>query len=314
MSDAADTVQATRLPPDPPSRRPVKPAVWLGLAVVAVCLIGAILIGIYGSRLWGGAPAKPPAVSAAAVREPAVTAEDATATALRSRIAQLEQELAEARRGLAAGVAEGSLDSATARSLAARLDRLEAAQRRSGRAAAAAVAAGALADAAQTSRPFSAELASLERLMPDSAQVAGLRRLADAGAPTRAALAAEFPEAAARAAAAARAPGAKASFLSRALAAVGSLVTIRRIDRTSGTSTDAVLARAEVRAGDGDLEGALDQMRALPPAALAATADWRERAARRIEIERRVAALRAAALRDLAFEAPAPADTQEPDR
>jgi hypothetical protein len=45
-------------------------------------------------------------------------------------------------------------------------------------------------------------------------------------------------------------------------------------------------------------------MRALPPGAQKATADWRERARRRVEIEARIAGLRTAALRDLALTAP----------
>ena len=179
-------------------------------------------------------------------------------------------------------------------------------------AASAAVAAGALADAAQTSRPFPGELASLERLMPDSSLVAGLRPLAETGAPTRAALAAEFPDIAARAARAAHAPRPNASFLARMFSALGSLITVRRVDDFTGNSPDAVLTRAERRVDDGDIEGALEQLRTLPPAAQSATADWRERAQRRVDIETRIAILRTAALRDLADETPPPQTGAQP--
>ena len=77
---------------------------------------------------------------------------------------------------------------------------------------------------------------------------------------------------------------------------------MRRVDDFSGNSPDAILTRAERRVDDGDIEGALEQLRALPPAAQAATADWRQRAQRRVDIETRIAILRTAALRDLADE------------
>jgi hypothetical protein len=283
------SAEPTHLPPEAPPRL-LGPRFWAAVAFTAVCLLAAVIVGVYGSKLWRK-PGPPP---------PSAVAEPSNA-ALKARVAQLERQLAEARAGQGAATATAELPRDSAAALTERVDRLERNQRRAARAASAAIAAGVLADAAQTSRPFIGELAALERIMPDSDLVTGLRPLAEQGAPTRAALAAEFPDVAARAAAAAHAPASGAGFLSRAWAALGSLVSLRRVDDVTGGSPDAALARAERRVADGDLEGALEQLRTLPAPAQAATADWRERARRRLEIERRIDGLRTGALRDLAY-------------
>jgi hypothetical protein len=176
---------------------------------------------------------------------------------------------------------------------------LETGQNRAIDAAAASLAAASLAEAAQTSRPFAGELAALERLLPLSADLRDLRRLAEIGAPTRAALAAAFDGAAAKASVAAHEPGPKASALARVLYLFSSIIVVRRVDDVNGNGADAVLARAGRQASEGDLEGALDSLRALPPKALTAFADWREKAEARVEIDRRITAVRQAALGDL---------------
>lgn len=277
-------------PPGPAARRPLPRGAWRLLALLGAGVLAAVLLAIYAPRMLSR-----PDPAAAGV----VAVEPESAEALKARIAELERALA------AAGTtpqrpAGPPLASADAGAINARLDRLEQAQRRSARAASAAVAAAALADAAATSRPFVAEVLTLERLMPGSEALAGLRPLAETGAPTRAALSAEFPDVATRAAAASRGPTPDAGVLARVGGALSALITLRRVDDLTGGSPDAILARAERRAADGDIEGALQQMRALPEGGQRATAAWRERAARRLEIERRIAALRTAALRDLA--------------
>ena len=304
MTDAPPITPEPQLPRAPRPPRAMSPwfFAWMGFIVLVV--LAGVVIRLYGAKIWPVKP-KPLPVAAAQAADPAAT------SALQTRIAELQQELDDAHRA-EAGAANPVLQTATAQALNARLDRLEAYERKAGRAASAAVAAGALADAAQTSRPFPLELASLERLMPDSSLVAGLRPLAETGAPTRAALAAEFPDVAARAARAAHAPKPNASFLARAFAALGSLITVRRVDDFGGNSPDAILTRAERSVDNGDIEGALQQLRTLSPAAQAATADWRERAQRRVDIETRIAILRNAALRDLADYAPPPEQGGQP--
>jgi hypothetical protein len=293
-----DSRPQTHLPPGPPAPRPMGVRFFLWLGVCLALPVAGALVFLFGPQIWPKHKPQPPV--AAVTAQPAAPAQPA---ALQARIAELQQELDDAHRAEAAAGAVAVQGAAT-QALNQRLDRIEAYERKAGRAASAAVAAGALADAAQTSRPFAGELDALQRLMPDSSLVAGLRPLAQAGAPTRAALAAEFPAVAARAATAARQPRRDAGLIARALAALSTLITLRRVDDLTGGSPDAILARAEQRVNDGDIEGALLQMRALPPRALAATADWRERAQRRVAIEAGIASLRTEALRDLVNDAP----------
>ena len=201
---------------------------------------------------------------------------------------------------LAGAPSDAPVTSSGLEALDARVARLEDGQRRTLSAAGAALAAGALAEAAQTSRPFEAELAALEQVMPLSADVRALRPLAETGAPSRAALAAEFSAAAARASVEARAPGEGASIGDRLLHALSRVVTIRRVGSTTGNSPDAVLARPERQAAEGDLAGALNTLRALPPRAADAMGAWRARALQRVTLDRHLANIRAQALADLA--------------
>lgn len=182
--------------------------------------------------------------------------------------------------------------------LAARLDRVEAAQQRTVRAASAALAVSALSQAGLTSRPFTAELAAVETLLPQ-ADVAALRRAAQTGIPTRRSLAEEFPIVASRASAAANAPGEDAGLIARTSYALSSIVTIRRVEGGTGKSADAIIARAEQMVQDGDLEGALVEMRRLPAAGRNAFVPWLAKAERRIEVDRRLAAVRASSMAQL---------------
>jgi hypothetical protein len=137
-------------------------------------------------------------------------------------------------------------------------------------------------------------------VLPLSPQTVALRRLAQTGAPTRSALAAEFDDAAAKAAVAARDPGERGGFVDRLSHALASIVTIRRVGSTVGGRPDAVLARAERQVDEGDIDGALTTLNALPRPAARAMAAWRVGAERRAEIDRQVTAIRATALANLA--------------
>ncbi|HYG25686.1 MAG TPA: mitofilin family membrane protein [Caulobacteraceae bacterium] len=184
--------------------------------------------------------------------------------------------------------------------LESRIAALEAGQDRTTQAAAAALASALLAEAASSSRPFERELAALEKVLPLSPDAQALRTLSQRGAPTKAALAAEFDEAASAASLAARDPGEQGGFLDRIGYALASIVTIRRVGSTIGDSPDAVLARAERQVQEGDIDGALTTLNALPAASQRAMAEWRVGAERRASIDRRVASLRATALVNLA--------------
>ena len=196
--------------------------------------------------------------------------------------------------------AEPTESPTTGDGLESRLLALEVGQDRTTEAAAAALAAALLAEAAETSRPFAQELTALERVLPLSADTLALRRLAQTGAPTRSALAAEFDDAAAHASIAARDPGERGAFFDRVGYALASIVTIRRVGSTVGDQPDAVLARAERQVDEGDVDGALTTLAALPPNAARAMSGWRGAAERRAEIDRHVVAIRARALANLA--------------
>ncbi|MBU4434123.1 MAG: hypothetical protein KKC14_06900 [Alphaproteobacteria bacterium] len=184
--------------------------------------------------------------------------------------------------------------------LETRIAALETGQRGVLDAAAAALAAASLAEAAQTSGPFDEELASLERVLPNSPDLRALARLAQAGAPTRAGLATEFEALAGRAATAARNPGEDADLLARIRYALSSVVSIRQIGSTRGTTPDAKLALAQGLLNEGDIEGAVRTLDTLPDPARVVLAAWLAAAERRVEVDRHVAAIRADALAGLA--------------
>lgn len=280
MSFADDTAE---LLPKRARRGPITGAVWGALAFGLVCVAIGAVIGLWGARLF---PAKTPPPSSAP-----------TATAPLAGVASAVPETPSAAPPTPAPTTTPSADVAD---LKARVQRLESEERATVDAASAALAAASLNQAADTSRPFARDVDALSRALPDSRDLEILRGLAQVGAPTRSALAAEFPDVAQKAAYASHAPGDRASLLTRIVHAISAVVTIRRTDRLTGDDPDAVLARAERAVGDGDLETALKELNALPQAGRDAVATWREKASRRIEIQRRIAAIRSDALRALA--------------
>jgi len=183
--------------------------------------------------------------------------------------------------------------------LTARIAQLETGQRRIAGAAAAALAADALSQAAETSRPFPGPLAAAQRLLPDSPPLNALQPLAQTGAPSRATLTLAFESLTDHASVAARAPGGDAGLLARLRYLMTSIFIVRRVD-ASGASPDAMLARAQGDLDQGDLDGALREIAALPPAGREALADWRVQAERRVEIDRLVAQVRDQAMGEVA--------------
>ena len=182
-----------------------------------------------------------------------------------------------------------------------RVRRLEEGQDRALAAAAEALAASGLSDAAAQPRPFADTLSAYQRVLPTSAATAGLRALALQGAPTRAALAADLGQIASRLSMEARAPRKGAEFLDQIAYAVSRVVSIRRLD-PAGADADAVIARAQRLAEEGDLSAALAALDAgLPASARPALQAWREQALRRIAIDEALAGLRAEAVADLAL-------------
>lgn len=284
-TDASPRGAATAVPGDPSAYRPKKGFGW---PIVAAVCVASVVFGIAISRLVPGAPQ----AETGEAHEPAVPWFAPAAP-------HVEVPVQEATPPPVA-VTDPAAASPEVADLSARLARIEADQQRTASAAGAALATTALLQAAQTSRPFTAELASVETLLPQ-AETSALRRLAQTGVPTRSMLAEDFTAAAADAAAAARAPADDAGLVAQLSHALSKIVTIRRVE--GGRGADAILIRAEELVRHGDLEGALAQMERLPAASRAAFAPWIARAEPRVELDRRLAAVRAASIRALTAEA-----------
>ena len=253
---------------------------WVMILFGAVCLAAAAAIVGFGPRLFAARPAQAPVPSASppgaspgpAVYTPTPLSPPAPLdTTAPARVAALE----------------------------ARVQRLESNQARDLDAAAAALAASSLSEAAAQPRPFLNELAAFQRLLPASPDAQALAPLAAQGAPTRAALASDLTNIAASVSVAAKAPARNAGFMAQIAYAVARVVSVRRVDG-AGAGPDAALAWAERLAADGDLEGAAAALNGLPQAARGPLEGWRERARRRIDIDRHIAGLRAQAAADLA--------------
>jgi hypothetical protein len=183
--------------------------------------------------------------------------------------------------------------------LSDRVARLETAASKQAEAAAQALAASSLSVAAEGAAPFDRDLAAFERLAPEDPDMRALAPLAVRGAPSRATLAATLPDFATAAVVAVREPARNAGFLSKLWALFGRVVIVRKVD-PAGPGVDGALAQAQGQASAGDLEGAVRTLQRLPPAAQAQLAEWTAQADRRIEIDQRIAAVRARALAALA--------------
>lgn len=284
MTMTPDTVEPSA-PADPAvyARRPrgggLPLSVWVFILFGFVCVLAGIGVAHYGPKLWPAAKTVAPAVAPPSDTAPASAVSSAAPLA-----------------GAPPMIDPPAPDFAA---LQARIAALETDQGDIAAAAAAAVAASSLSSASVGPEPFDAEVAAMERLLPPSADLRALHRLAAVGAPSRAALQAGFADQASRAVIALRAPDEKAGLGARVGYALSSIVSVRRIATTTGAGPDATLARAEKQAGDGDIEAALKTLEGLPPGAAPALADWRAEAERRVEIDRRVAAVRETALADL---------------
>ena len=250
--------------------RMMSAAFWAMMGVCVVCLLAAAAVVLLVPEWLAPRPAAPVALAPQAL--PAQT--------------------------LGLAIPPPLAAAAPASPLEARVTRLESGDARLLNAAAESLAVAELTDSADQSRPFVAELDAAQRLLPPGAQAPGLRALAVTGAPTRAALAAELEGLGAAAASAARTPARGEGVMAQIAYAVSRVVTIRRLD-VKGPGADALIARAEARAADGDIESAVNLLGGLPAAAQAPLSAWRDRALRRITIDQDIAALRAQAEADL---------------
>lgn len=143
--------------------------------------------------------------------------------------------------------------------------------------------------------PFEIELQALGKLAgiaADDPGIAGLLKFATAGIPPRALLAARFsPVAAAVVRAGAGADQGGWAGLLRGWSSA--LLTIRPLGEPEGDDAPAIVARAETRLAQGDLEAAVREIAALQGAAAAVAAEWLAAARARLQAERELAGLNA---------------------
>jgi hypothetical protein len=150
-----------------------------------------------------------------------------------------------------------------------------------------AFAALALRTAVERGDPFASELAAIKPL-GDAAQIAALEPFAATGVPRAAALGRELAQLTPLMLNAAGAAPRESGIMDRLQQGAERLVRIRPINETAGDDPAAVIARAEVKAANGDLTGALADLSRLPDAVRAPAKDWMKKA------ETQVAALAAA--------------------
>lgn len=161
------------------------------------------------------------------------------------------------------------------------------------------VSLASLGNAVAGSRPFAAELASVEALGQGrngwAAALQPLEGPAKTGIPSTAVLAQRFSSDVAPAIlrAEAAAPTAKQSLGDAMLARLRGLIVIRRVDGSgAGTSpTDQAVAQAQAALNAGDLAGAVKALSALSGAPAAAAKPWLDAAQQRLDAEQAIAKL-----------------------
>jgi hypothetical protein len=162
--------------------------------------------------------------------------------------------------------------------------------RQAGVAARASYAVVAAGEAARSSGPFEQAHAALAALLPNDPNVAALEPLSRTGAPTRLELRDRFERMDIEIIRAARRSQAGAGFWGRIQAALAQWIVIRRAD--AGDTPEGIVDRAEAALAGDRLEEAVEHLNRLPAAPKGVAQDWINDASRRIEIDRRMAAIR----------------------
>lgn len=236
------------------------------------------------------------------------------AAALEARIAQLEAIIADFLRLQASANRHGGMESlaqglsearagqrASGTELAAlrgELDRLrqdviasrsEAAS--AGRAARGAFALASVSEAAQRTGPFPEAMRALSIALPDHAQVKALAILAVQGAPSRPELLASFAPLEARLDQALRAQSGGPSVLGQMQAVIARQVSVKPV--SPKVAPQSPLDSARLAIAKGDLAGASGALGQLEGRAAQEARLWLDGARRRLEIEGRLAAIRA---------------------
>lgn len=184
----------------------------------------------------------------------------------------------------------GALDGLRSRSaqrsaaLEARLAAAEAAIERAGardKAAAAVLALAQLRERVRAGVPFARELDTASRLLADPSGLQPLAPHAADGLGALDTLVHDFAPVARAVVRAGQQPAGE-GWMERTTARLSDLVTVRRVGDVAGADVDAIVARAELRLGRGDLAGAVRELRALEGKPAEAAAGWLARADERL--------------------------------
>ena len=148
-----------------------------------------------------------------------------------------------------------------------------------------AIASAALKAAIDRGGPFLTELDTLFKVTPDDPAIQSLRPFANTGVPTRAELVRRFPDVANAMLTALRPTDPNEGIFDRLANSAMSLVKVRPVGNVEGEGDDAKIARMEDKLQNGDLKGAALEWDALPEAAKTASADYKKSLDARIQVE-----------------------------
>lgn len=158
-------------------------------------------------------------------------------------------------------------------------------------AARAAFAVAAASEAARASGPFEQAFATLETILPGDPNIVALAPLARAGAPSRQELKEQFAAMEDDVVRAARISASGAGFWGRVQAFLAQFVTIQRTGE--GDTPVGMVERASGRLASDDIAGAVAELSRLTGPAAQVAGPWIQRARARLEIDARLAAIRA---------------------
>ncbi len=148
-----------------------------------------------------------------------------------------------------------------------------------------AIASAALKAAIDRGGPFLTELDTLSKVTPDDPAIQSLRPFANTGVPTRAELVRRFPDVANAMLTALSPTDPNEGIFDRLANSAMSLVKVRPVGNVEGEGDDAKIARMEDKLQNGDLKGAALEWDALPEAAKTASADYKKSLDARIQVE-----------------------------
>ena len=209
------------------------------------------------------------------------------------KIEELEEKLSEAT------TSQNQKSEKRIAELETKLHKIEnSAQQQASRAVALSLALDRLEDKVSSGEPYEEELQVFKQLAPSTYDTTTLEALAASGVTDLHSLQQDYAGFAREALSEIRRDQAK-GFLGGLNASLSNMFSLRRIGDVSGDTPSAIIARAEMRLGEGDLETALNELRKLPAPAKEAMAIWRVRAEEHLSAEQNIDRLKNRLLRDV---------------